>query len=154
MSSVYGLTGSFATAANTANQYLFGVVGTATVDGRAVWLDVTFDNATSAQGIQIQLFRATGGIPTLTSYTPNRMTAGSQNAASQTTAWITPVTVTPSGLTVIRTWYYNPAGGAMMQWPLSREDYLIPAANSWMGARISTPASVSPNCAYNFAWEE
>lgn len=156
MGSVYGITSSLALVANTANQVVFGVVsGSATVDGNIVWLDVTMDGSTPAQGVKCELFRATGGIPTLTTTTPSKMSASSQNTASgMASAWIPPITATPTGVTVTRTWYLPPTGGALVQWPLAREDYLLFGTTVWTGLRVSTAAGVSPNLAFNFMWSE
>jgi len=154
MASIYGLTGSLALTANTANQVVCGLVAGSGTDGLLVWLDVTMDAAVPAQGVKLQLVRYTGGIPTLTSYTPNRMSAQAQNTASTMTAWVPPVTATPTGPTVVRTWYLQPAGGTLIQWPLGREDYLIAGATQWLAVVASTPAGVSPDLAVNLMWEE
>jgi hypothetical protein len=153
---VYGITGFLALAANTANQVICGVVsGSAGTDGAVTWLDITMDAAAPAQGVKIELFRATGGIPTLTSYTPNRLSADAQALATgMASAWVPPVTATPTGVTVIKTWYVNPAGGLLAQWPLKREDYMPAATTDWIGVRASTVTGVSPDLAFNFSWDE
>lgn len=153
---IFGITGSLALAANTANQVLFGVVsGAANQDGATTWLDVTMDAAVPAQGVKVELFRATGGIPTLTTYTPNRLSADGQGVASgMASVWVPPITATPSGVTVIKTWYASPAGGLLVQWPLKREDYMLFGTTVWVGVRASTAAGVSPDLAFNFSWDE
>jgi hypothetical protein len=153
---VYGITGSLALVANTASQVLCGVVSGGTkADGEICWLDVTMDAATAAQGVKIQLFRATGGIPTGTTYAINALNAAAQARASQmASAWVPPVTVTPTGLTVVKTWYLPPSGGVLIQEPLSREDYIIPGTTAWAGLQASTAAGVSPNLAFNLSWDE
>lgn len=151
---VFGITGSLALAANTANQVIFGVVGNATTDASATWLDITCDAAAPAQGIQVQLFRATGGPPTGTTYTPNKLSGDAQIVSGMTSAWVPPITATPTGVTPIKTWYASPAGGLLVQYPLKREDYMPAAAASWVGVRVSTVTGVSPNLAFNFSWDE
>jgi len=154
--SIYGITGSLALTANTANQVIFGVVsGAATAEGAITWLDITMDAAVPAQGVKAELFRATGGIPTLTSYTVNKLSQDAQNAVTgMATAWVPPITATPTGVTVTATWYLPPTGGALIQSPLKREDYMPPGTTVWTGVRLSTAAGVSPNCAFNFKWDE
>ena len=154
---IYGITGSLALVANTANQVICGVVsGTATTEGTASWLDITCDAAVPAQGVKVELFRATGGIPTLTQYTTiNRISQDAQNVASgMASAWVPPITATPTGVTAVKTWYISPAGGLLVQWPLKREFYMPPGTTVWTGVRISTVTGVSPNCAFNFDWDE
>jgi hypothetical protein len=151
---VFGLTGSAALSAS-ATTILWGVVsGSTTVAGAITWLDVTFNAATSAQGIQVQLFRATGGIPTLTSYTANKLSADAQPASKMASAWVTPVTATPTGQVIIENWYFNPAGGSLIQWPLNREEYMPAGTTNWVGLQVITPSGVSPSVAYNVKWNE
>jgi hypothetical protein len=156
----YSLTGTLVpAAANTANQILWGAVsGAAGVDAMLYLADVTFDSANLGAGVQIQLFRATGGIPTATTYTPNKETADAQTASGMASAWTstgsTAVTATPTGVTVVRTWYVSPASGLLTQWSLSREVYMPAGSTNWVGLRISTPSGVSPDVAYNAAWAE
>lgn len=155
MGAIYGITGSLALAANTANQVVFGVVsGSVTTDAILTWLDVTMDAATPAQGVKAELVRYTGGIPTGTTYTPNRLSAAAQSVAASMSAWVPPITATPTGPTVTKTWYLPPTGGVLIQWPLSREDYLLAGVTVWTGLRVSTPAGVSPNLAFNVSWHE
>jgi hypothetical protein len=155
--SVFGITGFLTLAANTSSQVICGVVsGGASTDATATWLDITMDAPVPAQGVRIELFRATGGIPTLTSYTPNKLSADAQGqaASGMASAWVPPVTATPTGVTVIKTWYVNPAGGLLVQWPLKREDYMPPGTTQWIGVRASTVTGVSPDLAFNFSWDE
>lgn len=150
----YGLTGSAALTA-AATTYLFGVVQTATADGVVTSFDVTFDAGTFGQGIKLELFRATGGIPSATTFTPLRINGGAQARASQqASAWIAPITATPTGLTVARTWYVPNTSGQAIQLPLGREIFMIPGATNWIGARVVTPAAINPNVAFNFEWDE
>jgi hypothetical protein len=152
---VFGITGSFATVANTANQVVFGIVsGGANTDGVITWLDVTFDAAASAAGIKVQLARNATNIPTLTSYTPNKLSAASQGTASAFSAFIPPITQSGGTFVPVKTWYFNPAAGVLIQYPLSREDYLLPGSTVWTALLVSTPAGVSPNCAFNCSWVE
>lgn len=151
---IYGITGSASLSAN-ATTILWGVVsGSATSDSALTWMDVTFNAASSALGIQVQLFRATGGIPTLTPYTPNKLSPDAQPASGIGSAWVTPITATPTGVTVIENWFYNPAGGTLIQWPLSREEYMPAGTTNWMGLQVITPVGVSPSVAYNAKWNE
>lgn len=151
---IYGLTGSAALSAN-ATTILWGIVsGAATSDGSLTWLDVTFNAASSAVGIQVQLFRATGGIPTATSYTANKLSPDAQTSSGMASVWVTPITATPTGVTIIENWFYNPTGGTLIQWPLSREEYMIAGTTNWMGLQVITPAGVSPSVAYNAKWLE
>lgn len=154
---IYGITGSLALAANTANQVICGVVsGSATAEGGMTWLDITCDAAVPAQGVKVELFRATGGIPTLTQYTTiSKISQDSQNAVSgMASAWVPPVTATPTGLIPVKTWYVSPAGGLLVQWPLKREFYMPPGTTVWTGVRVSTAAGVSPDLAFNLDWDE
>jgi len=154
---IFGITVSLALVANTANQVVFGVVSAGTSsDGAVTWLDVTMDAATPAQGVKLELVRYTGGIPTLTSTTPVRLSADAQAVAASgmATVWIPPITATPTGPTPIKTWYAPPTGGLLVQYPLKREDWMPAAASAWVGLRASTAAGVSPNLAFNFSWDE
>jgi hypothetical protein len=153
-------------AANTANQILWGVVsGSAVTDGVLYLADCTFDSASLGAGVKIELFRATGGIPTNfavgTSAAPwgiNKETSDAQAASSMASAWgsqgSSPVTATPTGLVVFRSWYVSPASGFLTQWSLNREVYMPAGTTDWIGLRISTPSGVSPNVAYNAAWSD
>lgn len=152
---VYGLTGTAALSAATTT-YLCGVVsGSATSDAVIVWLDITFDAAVPAQGIKAELFRATGGIPTATSYTANKLSGDAQTASGMAAnCWVTPITATPTGVTTIKQWYLPPTGGVLIQEPLGREDYMSAGTTVWSGVRVTTVSGVSPNCAYNLSWNE
>jgi hypothetical protein len=153
---IYALTGSAALSAS-ATTILWGVVsGSANADASLTWADITFNSASPAQGILVQLFRATGGIPTLTSYTANRGSADAQQTASNMAAncWVTPITATPTGQVVVDQWYVNPAAGVSLQWPLGREDYMLPGSTVWTGMQVVTPSGVSPSVAYNAKWNE
>lgn len=155
MGAVFGITGSLALTANTANQVVFGVVSAgATSDAIITWLDVTMDASTPAQGVKAELVRYASGPPTATTYTPNRLSAAAQSVAATMIAWTPPITVTPGTATPLKTWYLPPTGGVLIQWPLAREAYLLPGTNVWTGLRVSTQAGVSPNLAFNFNWSE
>jgi hypothetical protein len=75
-------------------------------------------------------------------------------ASAWTSTGSTAVTATPTGVTVVRTWYVSPASGLLTQWSLSREVYMPAGSTNWVGLRISTPSGVSPDVAYNAAWAE
>jgi hypothetical protein len=156
---VYGLTnlsGTLVALPAATTTYLCGVVsGSATQDAAITWLDVTFDAGTPAQGIKIELVRFTGGIPTGTSYTPNRLSGDAQATASaMASAWVAPLTATPTGPTVIKTWCAQPGGGVLIQSPLKREDNMPAGASNWVAVRVTTASGVSPNCAFNLSWDE
>jgi hypothetical protein len=151
---LYGLTGSAALSAATTT-YLFGVVGAATADGETNSVDISFDAGTLGQGIKVELFRATGGIPTATTYTALRLNGEAQaRASNMASVWVAPVTTTPTGLTVIKTWYVPNTSGQLVQLPHAKGHYIIPAANNWMGLRVVTPSGVNPNCGFNADWNE
>lgn len=158
MAGVYGIHGRVTPLSANATTYLWGLVsGAASSDGVLTWFDVTMDAAAPAQGCYVELFRATGGIPTGTAYSggvADRMSSDSQTASGLASFWVPPVTVTPTGLTVLRHWYLPPTGGVLIQYPLGREDYLLAGATQWTGTRITTPAGVTPNCAFNITWNE
>lgn len=155
---VYGIHGRVTPLTANATTYLWGLVsGAAASDGVLTWFDVTMDAAAAGAGCYVELFRATGGIPTLTSYNAgvaDKLSGDAQTVSGLASFWVPPVTVTPTGLSVIRHWYLPPTGGVLIQYPLSREDYLPPGTTVWTGARITTPPGVSPDCAFNVAWAE
>lgn len=162
MSGTYGITtGKVALAANTTT-YLFGVVsGSATVDGVLTRLHVTMDSAAPATGVLLELFRATGGIPTGTAFVgqngsgvPNNLSQASRTNSQMASAWVAPMTVTPTGLTVIEAWLYSPMAGGKDDDPLSREFYMPAGTTNWFGLRATTPAGVAPNCLANARWAE
>ena len=156
MGAVYGITGSLTLTANTANQLVLGIVSAgSTSDAVLTWLDVTMDSATPAQGVKIELVRYTAGPPTNTTYTPNKLSAAAQSVAASFIAWIPPITPgANTGPVPTKTWYLPPTGGVLVQYPLSREDYLLPGSAVWTGLRASTPAGVAPDLAFNLSWVE
>ena len=155
MSGVYGLTGTAALSASTTT-YLWGVIsGSATSDGVITWFDVTMNAGTPATGCLVELFRCTGGGPTGTTYTANKLSSDAQTGTGMLSCWVAPITGnTNTGLVTIKQWYLSPTGGTLIQYPLSREDYIIAGTTNWFGARITTPSGVTPNIAFNVSWNE
>jgi len=158
VSGVYGITGRVTPLTANATTYLWGLVsGSSSGDGLLTWFDVTMDSGSVGQGCYVELFRATGGIPTATAYNSqvaNKLSSDAQTVSGLASFWVPPVTVTPTGLQTIKNWYLPPGGGVLIQYPMSREDYLPAGTTQWTGARITTPSGVSPDCAFNVAWNE
>jgi hypothetical protein len=141
MGAVYGITGSLALAANTANQLVCAVVSAgSTSDAIITWLDCTMDAATPAQGVKIELVRYTAGPPTGTTYTPNRLSAASQAVAASMIAWVPPVTPgANTGPVPVKTWYLPPTGGVLIQWPLARRTTWSPGPTCGPGCARRLP---------------
>ncbi|MEU6513632.1 hypothetical protein [Streptomyces sp. NPDC046978] len=106
-------------------------------------LSVSFDGSTSAQGVQIDLYRvATLGSPAGTSSTPAKLT--DENLASASASALTALTTEPTSVTILRSWMVAPYGGLFgMQEVLDRE---VGAASSGarLGLRYTTAAGVTP----------
>lgn len=120
----------------------------ATTSARIVQAAVSFDAATAAAGIKVELvrFAATG---TGTAYTPLRYNGEAQARSAVCTAK-TNDTVEPTTPTTVEAWYVPNTAGQFWQLPLGREVYLPPSTT--MGLRVTSAAAV--NCAVNLLFEE
>lgn len=124
------------------------VAAGSTATARLVQAAVSFDAATPAAGIKVELVRyATTG--TGTTYTPLKYNGEAQNRAALCTAKVND-TVEPSTPTVVECWYIPNTAGQFWQLPLGRECYI--PSSTLLGIRITSAAAV--NCAANLLFEE
>lgn len=148
MAECYGVTtGVVALAAATAKTVV-ELTSPSTVGGRLVQASVTFDAATAAAAVVVDVIRAaTTG--TGTAYVPLKYNGEGQARAAVVTAKVND-TVEPGTVVVVESYYVPNTGGQVWQLPLGREMYLPPS--TVLGIRVTSAAAV--NCRANLVYEE
>jgi hypothetical protein len=137
------------TAAATKSLWLLNPV---TNQASLIQIDVSMDASSVVAGVQLDLYIVTTiGSAAGTTGTVNKINSTTQAA---TTTGLTNLTVEPTAVNVLASWYLQPVGGLYtIQFPLGREPLLTAAGARW-GFRAITPASVSPDVISNVWWEE
>lgn len=151
MAEIYSVTTGIATpialAAATAKTVI-EIAAPATATARVVQAGITFDAASAAAGIKVEMVRyATTG--TGTAYTPLKYNGEGQARASLCTAK-TNDTVEPGTPVPVEVWFVPNTGGQFWQLPLGRELYV--PSSAIVGIRVTSAAVV--NCAANLIFEE
>lgn len=148
MGRLYSVTsGSIALSAATAKTIIELAAGSA-VSADLVQASVSFDAATAAAGIVVELVRFTT-TGTGTGYTPLKYNDAAQMMASVVTAKVND-TVEPGTPTVVESYFVPNTAGQFWQLPLGRELVLPPSG--FLGLRVTSAAVV--NVRGNFLFEE
>ncbi|MFF4403604.1 hypothetical protein [Streptomyces sp. NPDC001404] len=111
---------------------------------RLTEVSVSFDGSTSAQGVQVDLYRvATLGSPAGTTGTVSLLT--DDNTPAATTTALTALTAEPTSVTVLRQWMVSPFGGLYIGQEVLDRELGTKSAGSRIGLRYTTASGVSPN---------
>lgn len=111
---------------------------------RIAEIAVSFDGSTSAQGIQVDLYRvvtigsAAGATGTVSVYTDD-------NTPAATTTALTALTTEPTTVTVLKQWMISPFGGLLIQQEVLDRELGAKSAGARIGLRYTTASGVSPN---------
>lgn len=121
-------------------------VNPAVVDITINEVGLSFDSPSAATAVEVDLYRTTNATGAAgSSFTPVKTTKpGSGGTAAQSTALID-LTVEPTAVEVLRTWFVSPASGLMvLQFPLGKEPISLGGGQP-IGLRVITPAGVTPH---------
>lgn len=115
-------------------------------------VSISLDAASAAAGVQFDLYRVNSlGSPAGTSAS---VIATNPTTQAATTTAIKSLTVEPSSVFVLDSWFLQPIGGLfVLQYPLGREP-LMATAGARYGIRYTSPTSVTPDCVCTVWFEE
>lgn len=107
-------------------------------------IGVSFDSASAATAIEVDLYRTTNSAGAAgSSATPIRGTRPGGTAAQSTA--LTNLSAEPTAVEVLRKWFVSPASGMLvLQFPLGKEPTGLGAGQE-IGLRVITPAGVTPH---------
>lgn len=118
---------------------------------RLIGIDVSLDGNAAATALLVDLYRTTSTTaPAGTAVTGQEM---NEEEAAPLTTGLGTITTEPS-LTVLCSWLVQPLGGLVpLQFPLGRE-FAAKAGGQYLGVRITTGASETPDTVVNLYVEE
>lgn len=150
--SIYSIqTGSVALSASaTKSMWLANPAGDGFVP---VQIGISFDSSAAATAPRVDLYRVTSlGAPVGTTATIVKY--NDPNSGTATTTGLTALTTEPTTVEILESYFVQPAGGLFtIQYPLGREPGAVAAGNR-IGLRVTTAASVTPNCVSFLLFQE
>lgn len=115
-----------------------------------VEISLSFDSSAATVAVRIDLYRVVT-VGSAAGTTATIVKVNDPNSATATTTGLTALSVEPTTVEILSSWFIQPAGGTFVeQFPMTREAGAV-AAGQRIGLRAVTPSAVTPNCV-SYIW--